>query len=330
MDSTSESWWRGRRVLVTGGSGFIGAHLVRALAVSGATVSVLDHRLPTLCEDTAGVTAVAGDVRDTETTLDILERESIELVFHLAAQPLMGAADRDPARTFAVNVQGTTAVAEAVRRAGTHIPIVYASSGAVYGALGHGRPLTEDTLPGKMSVYGASKLAGEQVLRGYADSAGLTVRACRLMNTYGPGDHHTSRLVPRAIDLLVRGCAYDFGPRDDGSSQLDFVYVADIVAALLAAGRHSHHSSRYEVLNVATGDLTSVREVARTIARIAGREIEPAFGGAPRAVPYAKCLDPTRARRVLGWRAATHVADGLSLTWKSVAGLSGLLEPAAR
>lgn len=309
----------GRRVLVTGGSGFIGAHLVRALATSGATVSVLDHRLPALCDETAEVTAVAGDVRDIETTLDILERESVELVFHLAAQPLMGAADRDPARTFAVNVQGTTAVAEAVRRAGAQIPVVYTSSGAIYGALGDGHPLTEETLPGKISVYGASKLAGEQVLRGYADAAGLTVRVCRLMNTYGPGDHHTSRLVPRAIDLLLRDSRYDFGDRDDGSSQLDFVYVADVVGALLAAARHSHHSSRYEVLNIATGDLTSVREVARTIARIAGREIEPVFGGAPRAVPYAKCLDAARARRTLGWSAGTGVAEGLSRTWKSVA-----------
>jgi nucleoside-diphosphate-sugar epimerase len=301
-------------VLVTGGSGFIGSHLGRALAVAGASVVTLDRRLPAP-QDRTGATVAVGDVRDPELVLDLLEREEVDLVYHLAAQPIMEAAVRDPRRTFAVNVDGTTAIAEAVRRAAADTPIVFASSAAVYGARGDGEPLREDAASGPMSVYGASKRAAEEVLRGYVDAYGLTVVVCRLMNTYGPGDRHRSRLVPRAIDLLRRREAYHFGARDDGTTQLDFVFVSDVVDGLLAAGRLACRRPGHEVVNLGTGRATAVRDVACKLAGVAERDVEPVFAGPRRTTPYVKRLDTTHARQVLLWVAQVRIEDGLVDTW---------------
>jgi nucleoside-diphosphate-sugar epimerase len=307
-------WWLGRRVLITGGSGFIGGHLGRALSSMAAHVISLDRRLPPSGPGT-GATVTVGDVRDAEHVLDVLEREQVDLVYHLAAQPIMEAAVRDPWRTFAVNVDGTTAVAEAVRRAAASTPIVFASSAAVYGARGDGEPLRENATSGSMSIYGASKRAAEEVLRGYAEGYGLNIMVCRLMNTYGPGDHHRSRLVPRAIDLLQRRAAYHFGTRDDGTAQLDFVFVSDVVDGLLAAGRMACERPGHEVVNLGTGRATAVRDVACMLARVAKRDVEPIFAGPRRTIPYVKRLDTTHARQVLQWIAQVTVEDGLIDTW---------------
>lgn len=306
--------WAEQAVLVTGGAGFIGKHLVARLLGEGARVVVLDRRstpVPTTAAQ------IAGDVTDVDLVTDILEREQVHTVFHLAAQAIMGAATRDPARTYQLNVGGTAAVAEAVRRSGGTARIVFTSSAAAYGARGDGTPLREDAACGRMSVYGGSKRAAEDMLRGYTDTYRITAVACRLMNTYGPGDTHLSRLVPYATDLLRRSAPFDLGTRDDGSTQLDFVYVADVVGALVRAGEVPLSPGCTETVNVGTGVAVGIRNIAQRLATEARISVQPLFSGAPGATPYVKLLDVTHALDLLGWKAETTVDEGLRKTWQA-------------
>jgi nucleoside-diphosphate-sugar epimerase len=134
------------------------------------------------------------------------------------------------------------------------------------------------------------------------------------MNTYGPGDTHRSRLVPRALSLLAAGEPYDFGDRDDGSTRLDFLYVGDMAGAYLATAEHLERAPG-DVFNFGSGRCTGIREVAVLTSQIYdGVDREPIFHGTPRRPSKQKWLDISRARSVLGWRPTVDLDEGLTHT----------------
>ena len=315
--------WAGRRCLVTGGFGFGGSHLVLALLARGADVTILDrwrdersHLVASGRADDARF--VTGDVRDLDLVSQLMARQEIDTVFHLAAQPLVPMSIRLPLETLDVNANGTYVMLEAARR--TALPrFVFASSGAYYGTTSVAEPIPESFAPlPAANLYAASKAAADLAVQGYVKTFGLKAGICRFMNTYGPGDTNLSRLVPRALHNLRTGAPYDFGDRDDGTTALDFLHVRDMVRAYLAVAAYldrTEADALDPVFNIGTGVATPIRVVAEMAsAAYDGTPRLPNFGGAPRTTVIRKLLDASKAREVLGWAPSIGLREGLEET----------------
>jgi UDP-glucose 4-epimerase len=286
------------RVLVTGGAGFIGSHLVDALLARGDEVVVLDDLSTGRREHLdARAELVVGSVTEPPAL------GACELVFHLAAQIDVRRAVADPAFDARVNVGGTAATLELAREWGARRFVLASTGGAIYGDAA-AVPTPEDTPPTPISPYGAGKAAAELYLVLYARLHGLSTVALRFANVYGP--RQDPRLEGGVVAIFTaaaregrRGTVFG-----DGRQTRDFVYVGDVVEALLAAAG----SDAGGAFNVGTGRETSVLELAAAV----GIEVDHA-PERPGEVTRS-CLDPTRAAGVLGWRARTTLADGLRAT----------------
>jgi len=311
--------WSGRPCLVTGGTGFGGSHLAASLLERGAIVYALDRVFPRnsyLVRQglEQRVTFIQGDIRDLDLLRTVIERYEIDSIFHLAAQPLAPMSNVLPFETLSINALGTYTVLEAMRttRAGADPSLIFASSGAHYGATTTDRPIAEEDAPcGAANLYGPSKTAADVVVRSYASVYKLRAAVCRFMNTYGPGDTNFSRIVPRGVRSLLRDAPYDFGDRDDGSTRLDFLHIRDMTGAYLKVAEQMD-VAQGEAFNFGRGQPVSTSEVARLLSRaFDGRERTPLFHGERRAVPVVKYLDIRKAQRLLGWQPETPLDQGL-------------------
>ena len=304
--------------LVTGGCGFIGSHLCEALLARGDRVRILDDlSTGTLANKPAAAELVEGDVADPAAVAEALA--GTDGCFHLAAIASVEQGNRDWLGTHRCNLTGTITVFEAAREAGEgrQVPVVYASSAAVYGD-NPDIPLTEDSVPRPLSAYGADKRGCELHARVATDVHGVPTVGLRFFNVYGPRQDPTSLysgVISIFADRLRTGRPIAiFG---DGGQTRDFVYVGDAVAALMAAMRVLPQGS--PVFNVCTGRATSVLEIAHTIAALCGVTATIDFQ-APRAGDTRVSVgDPARAAAVLGLRAATDLHDGLARTLGSPA-----------
>ena len=271
-----------KRALVTGAHGFVASHLARALLERGDTVTVLDLPLTGASGlDLQGVRAqvelVEGDLRDARLLGATIEAGEYDVVFHLAAQTLVGPAMSDPVATFESNVRGTWTLLEACRRA--DVPaLVVASSDKAYGP--HDElPYREDFTLQPASPYEASKAAADAIALSYRHAYGLPVAVTRFANIYGGGDLNFSRLIPEAIVAVLEGRRPLI--RSDGSPQRDFLYVDDAVAAYLAIEHEvgAGGPAAGEAFNAGGERPHSVAEVLETIAEVSGREVEPEYHG---------------------------------------------------
>lgn len=318
------SFWTNRRTLVTGGAGFGGAHLCRSLLEAGADVVVLDLDLPPtsflkldgLAESVNFVTA---DIRDAERLKLVTERYQIDTVFHAAAQPIVSISNTLPAETAAVNVMGTYNVLEAVRASRYVGRLVFASSGAYYGATNVTGAIPEDAPPlPAANIYAPSKVAGDIAVRCYARVFNLKAGVCRWMNTYGPGDTNFSRIIPATVRRLMRGePALIDGT--DGTNVLEMLHVRDMAAGYMAlAQRLDDPGVAGEAFNFGSGRPLSLKDaVIKTIEawnEVAEARVppEPHITG-PR-VNSVKYLDISKARERLGWEPVTTLEDGLRET----------------
>jgi UDP-glucose 4-epimerase len=316
-------------VLVTGGAGFIGSHVVDALIARGDTVSVIDNlstgRLANL--DGArdrGARLYRVDVCDVDVLGELAALERPELIVHLAAQIDVRVSVSDPRADAAVNVLGMISVLEAARTAGVGRVVFSSTGGAIYGDdVAVPTPETAAALP--MSGYGQSKLCAEGYLGLYGRLHGLSTIALRFANVYGPRQcaEGEGGVVAIVCDRVHRGDPITiFG---DGSQTRDFVYVGDVVDALLAAATNPATG----VVNVGTGQETSVRDLVRAARELNGSTPEPRFAPPRRGEVQRSCLDPSRAGEVLGCTARTPLAEGLRLTyaWHTLS-TAGVREPA--
>jgi UDP-glucose 4-epimerase len=234
-----------------------------------------------------------------------------EVVFHLAAQADVGTSVERPAFDADVNVIGTVRVLEAARAAGARV-VFTSSGGAIYGECE--RPAREDDELQPLSPYGASKLAGEEYLATWNRLYAAAHVACRLANVYGPRQLASLEggVVAIFLDRLRDGQeTVIFG---DGEQTRDFVYVGDVVAALLAAAG----SAGGGIYNVGTGVASSIRELHRLCAEAANADQEPRFEAERPGDLRNSVIDPSRAARDLHWRAEKTVAAGLAETWSAV------------
>lgn len=321
--------------LVTGGCGFIGSHLCAALWARGDEVRVLDD-LSTGHESNLapGAELWRGDVADPDTIQDALA--GVDGCFHLAAIASVERGVREWRHTHRVNLSATVGLLDAVARSGARIPVVYASSAAVYGAAeeaGNGRPLAENALTRPLSAYGADKLGCELHARVAATVHGIPTAGLRFFNVFGPRQDPRSPysgVISIFCDRLRDGRAVEiFG---DGEQTRDFVFVADVVTALCAAMRRASAATDAglcSVLNVCTGRPTSVRQLASLVAELCGTPLE-AIRRPPRAGEIRHSLgSPSRALEELRLAPPVELRAGLEevLAWLR-AGRPGLAAPA--
>ncbi len=297
--------------IVTGGAGFIGSHVVDALLAEGYAVTVLDDL------SSGDATRVSGqaqlqvlDIVDLPALRAVVEEVRPDAVFHLAAQASVVVSTEDPGRDCEVNVKGTLNVLEVARACGA--PVVFTSTGgALYGDEAP-MPTDEQRIPAPLSPYGASKWAAEAYVNTWSLSSGIPNAVCRLGNVYGPrqSPHGEAGVVAIFAHHLYTGKA----PRlyGHGRPTRDYVYVADVVSALLAA------SGRSGTYNVATGVETDVMSVWRELSAAAGRQIEPELADLRPGELQHSCLDVSRAERELGWRAQVPIAEGQRLTYAAL------------
>jgi UDP-glucose 4-epimerase len=295
------------RILVTGGAGFIGSHVVDALLDRGAAVAVADHlhRSPRPWVADAlqrGAQLHVADVRDLAAVRRAFKASGPEVVLHLAAQVDVRRSVADPTIDAQVNVAGTVSVLEAAREVGAR-RVVMASTAAVYGDPAT-LPTAEDASIAPLSPYGTSKAAAEWYLGQYQRLHGISTLAVRMANVYGPRQDPRGEAGVVSIFCGIAaagGRATVFG---DGQQTRDYVFVSDIVDAWLAAA----DSEVTGTLNLSSGIETTVTEVAEALGL--AYDIAPERPGEIRR----SCLDPAAAAAQLGWRAIVPLATGLRHT----------------
>ena len=265
-----------RRVLVTGGAGFIGSHLVHRLVQEGAKVRVLDNfcngKRENLAPASSLVEVVAGDIRDPVLTTDVMA--GVDTVFHLAALGSVSRSVEDPMASHTVNVEGTLNVLLAARQNGVR-RFVYSSSSSVYGD----NQLTakhESLSPQPISPYGVTKLAAEMYCRAFWKVYGLQAVSLRYFNVFGPRQDPASpyaAVVPRFIDEVRRGEPPTI--YGDGEQGRDFTYVANVVEANILAMRTEKGFG--QAFNIACGNRVTVTHLADTVIGLLNRAVIPVY-----------------------------------------------------
>jgi CDP-glucose 4,6-dehydratase len=229
------SFWRDRSVFVTGATGLLGSWLVSQLLEAGSNIVCLVRDWVPQCEPVhhrriEQVNTVRGDITDRALLERVLGEYEVEVVFHVAAQAIVGIANRDPASTFSTNVEGTWNLLEACRRSPKVSSIVVASSDKAYGDQEH-LPYTETTPLLGRHPYDVSKSCGDMVAQTYAASYNLPVAITRCGNFFGGGDLNWNRVVPGTIRSILRGERPII--RSDGNFVRDYIYIEDAAAAYL-------------------------------------------------------------------------------------------------
>jgi UDP-glucose 4-epimerase len=302
---------------VTGGAGFIGAHLVERLLAAGWSVRVLDDFSSGRDENLRGVCerieVRRGDVRDAEGVAQAMQ--GVEVVFHQAAVPSVPRSVADPLGTDAVNLGGTLRVLEAARGAGVR-RVVLAASSSAYGdsAL---LPKREDMPPEPLSPYALQKYAGEVYARLYSRLYGLETVALRYFNVFGPRQDPQSEyaaVVPRFVCAALD----DTPPTiyGDGEQTRDFTFVSDAAEANLRAADAPGVAGA--VFNVASGNRTSLNSLWAHIREIVGSRIEARHAPVRAGDVRDSLADLTRARDLLGYRPAVSLREGLCRTVESL------------
>lgn len=308
----------GRSVLVTGAHGLLGSWLVKALLEGGARVVALRRDEPAVSSlELLGldrdVDVVHGDVCDEALLARALNEYDVDSVFHLAAQTLVGTANRAPLSTFETNIRGTWLLLEACRLHGAERVIV-ASSDKAYGRQPE-LPYHERQPLRAVYPYDVSKAAADMLARSYWHTFQLPVAVTRFANLYGGADTNRSRLIPEAVCAALQGRPPVV--RSDGSPERDFLYVEDAARAYLAIwealGRGEGHG---EAFNAGGGTPHRVADVLALICRLAGSSVKPEIrgDGTPHGEIDRQWLDATKLREMTGWEPRVDLEDGLART----------------
>ncbi|MCY3745532.1 MAG: NAD-dependent epimerase/dehydratase family protein [Acidobacteria bacterium] len=307
-------------ILITGGAGFIGSALARERAAAGERVRVLDDFSTGRRDRVSGnprIEICEGDIRDPVAVRGALE--GVGRVAHLAALASVPRAELDPEAAARVNVDGTLVVLAESRRAGVSA-LVYASSCSVYGDAGE-RPIAESAPLKPRSVYAVTKLAGERHVLLHHRTGGPPAVALRFFNVYGPGqpaDSPYSGVLARFSAQALAGERSEI--HGDGGQTRDFVFVADVVHALVLALQGASGEPGGHVFNVGTGHSASVREIWRLVADAAGAAPAPAFGPVRAGDMRHAAADTGQAAELLGFRARVPLQEGISTLLRSTRG----------
>jgi len=321
--------WATRRVLVTGATGIVGSWLCKDLLERGAWVTALvrddDPQSDFFRSETADRCSILrGDLANFADCLRAINASESDVVFHLGAQTLVGAALREPLETFESNIRGTYNLLEAARRLpGLARSIVIASSDKAYGDAG-GMPYDEDMPLRAHHPYDVSKSCADLLATTYAHTYGLRIAIARCGNIYGGGDLNWSRIVPGTIRSLLRGEQPVL--RSNGAAIRDYIYVCDVVSAyVLLAEALEAGKIAGEAFNFSPESRVSVLEMVDRIAAVLGARTEPVILDEARFEIPSQTLSAAKAREKLGWEPLWSLDAGLDET---VAWYRGHLRPA--
>lgn len=304
---------KGKRVLVTGGTGFVGSNLVEALVEKGASVVVsyrsLDPQSYFATQNLGErVVLAAADLKDTARVFELVVKYDVEYIFHLAAQAIVPTAYINPLETIASNVMGTANVLEAVRRAQAVKGVIVASSDKAYGKAARAC-VEEDPLHGD-HPYEASKSSADLLALAYAKTYGLPVVVTRFGNIYGPGDLNFNRIIPGIMKTLLTG--ETLGLRSDGTYVRDYVYVKDVVAGYLFLWGKIE-SIKGETFNLSSQDSLSVIQLIKKAQKVFSQKIPYKIdNNAVNEIPYQH-LDWKKIEK-LGWLPSYNLEVGMKQT----------------
>ncbi len=317
MPANNAAFWRDRPVFVTGGCGLVGGRLVERLLEKHAQVVCLVRdwgpQSELLVKMQGRVVLVRGELEDQALLERVLGEYEIDTVLHLAAQTIVGIANRNPLSTFASNIQGTWSLLEACRRSPMVKQVVVASSDKAYGDQKK-LPYTEETPLQGTHPYDVSKSCADLIAKTYAVTYGLPVAITRCGNFYGGGDLNWNRIVPGTIRSVLRGEAPVI--RSDGKSIRDYFYVEDGAAAylLLAEALAADPALRGEAFNFSNELQITVLELTRNILSLMGSKLKPVIRNEARNEIIHQYLSASKARRVLGWKPLFTLDEGLKET----------------
>ena len=309
-------FWLGRRVFITGASGFIAPWLAGELLSRGAEVTALlrpsdEGKTLKLRGILGRVRRVNGDVSQ-PSSFEALRSGDFDTCFHLAARSGVQDGHRFPVKAFEANVVGTLNFLEACRASKSTERVVVASSDKVYGEQPK-MPCTEDMPLLGSGPYEASKACAEMLSHSYVRSYGLPINVTRCANTYGGGDLSLSRLVPGTIVSILRGETPVI--RSDGKAERDYVYVTDTVAAYLSLAEKTGKGGICgEAFNFGSGKPVTVLGLFRLILRTMGSSAEPKVLNQAGNEIRRQFLDSTKAKRVLGWEPRVTLEKGIHET----------------
>jgi CDP-glucose 4,6-dehydratase len=311
-------FWRDRPTLVTGATGLVGGWLVRQLLAAGAHVVCLVRDWVSQSELVRTemidrVVSVRGDVRDQALLERVLGEYEVATVIHLAAQTIVGIANRNPTSTFEANIQGTWSLLEACRRSPLVKQIILASSDKAYGdhlAL----PYDEQTPLQGRHPYDVSKSCADLIGTSYAVTYGLPVAITRCGNFYGGGDLNWNRIVPGTIRSVLRGQRPII--RSDGQYVRDYFYVEDGATAYmrLAEALAARPELRGEAFNFSNELQVTVLNIVQQILRLMESDLEPDLRNEATNEIRHQYLDSSKARQVLGWQPLFSLEEGLQRT----------------
>lgn len=297
------------KVVVTGGAGFIGSHLVEELILKGADVHVVDnlssghlhniHRLAVFHNmDICSIHAK-----------EMILREKPDVVFHLAAQADVGRSILDPKYDADVNINGTINILEASQQASVQ-KIIFASTAAVYGNI-QKEIVTEEVLPVPISYYGLSKLTAESYIRLFGQLHGLSYTILRYANVYGPRQSAKGEggVIAVFLDRITKGMPVNI--HGNGEQTRDFIFVKDVVQANLAAVEGGHQ----EIIQVSTAQRTSVNHLLKMLTQIHGSNILSTKTEARAGDIKHSCLDNKKAQKLLQWQPQVKMFKGLKETY---------------
>ena len=301
-----------KAVLVAGGAGYVGAHACKALARAGFLPVVMDNLSTGHRDFVRWGPLVKADLHDTSTITDTIRRHDCVAVLHFAAFALVGESVTDPAKYYDNNVAGTLSLLAGMRAAGCDA-LVFSSTCAIYGQPAQ-VPIVEDTRPDPINPYGTSKLMVERILSDFRPAYGLRSIALRYFNACGADPDSEigemrdpeTHLIPRAM-MALQGHIADFAvfgsdfETPDGTAIRDYVHVADLADAHVAALRHLLSGGPGGVFNLGTGRGHSVREVLDAIEREAGERLPDVTGPRRAGDPAVLVAEPARARSELGF-----------------------------
>jgi UDP-glucose 4-epimerase len=309
-----------RRVLVTGGAGFIGSHVADAYLRRGDRVWIVDDLSSGRLENVpADATFVQMSIGDPELEAVFRDAGGFDVINHHAAQIDVRKSVADPRHDARINVDGLLNVLENARKYGTRRVLFVSSGGVVYGEP-EVRPTPESSPKLPMSPYGVTKLAAEYYLHYYYQVHGMDYVAVRYSNVYGPRQdpHGEAGVVAIFSTRLLRG--EPLTVYGDGEQTRDYVFVGDVVAANMLLTDHpleGVHGLDRRAFNVATGEETSVNRLARLMMEAAGREVEIRYADARPGELRHSCLDTARLR-ALGWAPRTSLLEGLAQTYRFI------------